>query len=205
MKKQHLICLFLAIVLLSSCSTVNKFKSKDTMYIMVYDYDNKPVQGMKFYIYEGEVENADYLLQNDPESLSNFNYSFKGESDVNGRFMLEIDTNDTKEHILKSEKYGYNTIYSKIVYSTTGVVYLKTGNVAQFLTKAEETIDSKDYISSLDYIEMAESIEKADDILYLKAVILKALNRTEQLIATIAEISPKFKETNYVGDLYEKI
>ena len=205
MKRSNLIRLFLfvtiVVVCLSSCATVERFRNKNTMYIMVYDYENRPVHGMKFYVYDIEEDNLDV----EAKTIDVSSFRHVGESDVNGRFLLEIDENDNREHFLKAEKYGYNTVYSRIVYSKTGVLYIKTGNVAEFLTLAESSIDSRDYLTALDYIDNAESIEGGDDILYLKAIVLKALGRNNELINTIARISPKFKSTNYIGDLYEKI
>lgn len=153
-----------------SCTTFNRLTSAEYMHIMVYDYDNNMVQGMSFYIDDKKV----------------------GESDVYGRLLVDFSvSHDNEIHKLRGEKTGYMAIEDNIRYTTSGVLYYKTGTSDQYISIAEEQYDSGNYKEALVNIQRAENIESADDILYLKGLILKGLGKKAEAVEVIKNVKHK--------------
>ena len=170
------------IFLFTSCRTAELFKDTEYMHIMVYDLNNTPLQGMKFYLDGSEV----------------------GESDVYGRLSVVVGLNpDTDEHIIEGKKETYLNIRKNIVKKTGGVLYFKSGTVQMYLSSAENSVDKGEYAQALSYIESAESMDKGEDVLLLKAIVLKKLGRTEEYEALMNELSYMKTIREVIGDYYE--
>ena len=171
MKRAINIVLFLiATLAFCSCQTVKRLERHDVMHIMVYDLDNKAVQGMKFTL-DG---------------------NYTGTSDIYGRLLLDFGKNaDSNNHILKGNKAGHSSVEDTISFVQSGILYYKIGTAEQYLREAEKFADEGDLTLALEYIERAEFLEKSDDIFYLHAVLLYKTGKSDEARSVIDKIGNK--------------
>lgn len=183
MRKAINIVLFLIVALVfCSCQTIKRLERHDVMHIMVYDLENKAVQGMKFTL-DG---------------------NYTGTSDIYGRLLLDFGKNaDSNNHTLKGNKAGYSFVEDTISFVQSGILYYKIGTAEQYLREAEKCADEGDLILALNYIERGESLEKSDDIFYLHAVLLYKTGKSDEALEIIDKISNKNRKE--VVELISKV
>ena len=183
MKRAINIVLFLITTLaLYSCQTIKRLERHDLMHVMVYDLDNKAVQGMKLTL-DG---------------------NYTGISDIYGRLLLDFGKNaDSNNHTLKGNKAGYSFVEDTISFVQSGILYYKIGTAEQYLREAEKCADEGDLTLALDYIERSESLEKSDDIFYLHAVLLYKTGKSDEACGVIDKIGNKNRKE--VAELIAKI
>lgn len=171
MRKAINIVLFLITTLaLYSCQTIKRLERHDAMHVMVYDLDNKAVQGMKFTLDENNA----------------------GVSDIYGRLLLDFGKNaDSNNHTLKGNKAGYSSVEDTVSFVQSGILYYKIGTAEQYLREAEKCADEGDLTLALEYMERGESLEKSDDIFYLHAVLLYKMGKSDEALEIIDKISNK--------------
>lgn len=147
----------LAVALVSmlvSCASSPE-KKIDSVYLMVYDYDNSEVMNVSVYV-DGEVV---------------------GETDIYGRLMIPCDKQ--KEVIVRAEKKGYETIETKEAIKPGILLYFKMGSGSYYAEKAERFLDEKHPDDALRLINKALEIEERKDWAFLKEVIERRIGNVE--------------------------
>jgi len=149
MIRKLLFC-FLITVVFISCQTgkpLGRITDDTFMYAMIYDNDNTPVNAVTVFI----------------------NGIRKGESDIQGRFILD---NMTKgEYTIRLVKRGYETFEERFHFDPLLVLYFKIINTQQLVTLAEAAMDTGDYNTAQGFINRALAIEpNRPDILFLSGV-----------------------------------
>lgn len=176
--------LFLTFSLLFiSCKTL-KDLPKNNVYIMVYDYDNMPVKEVKISLDEKMI----------------------GFTDVNGRFVFEVD--DYIEHSVLIEKQNYESITDSFIYDSSLVLYYKIGNTDQYLQLAELSLDEKKIDKAFLYVEKAVGIDNTrQDACFLKAIILfkqKKYSEFRECLNFVSESDIKSKLLKLLENVDEK-
>jgi hypothetical protein len=180
------VCIFLMLLfLLAGCAStgkkVERIDKKDTMYSMIYDYDNNPVQEVKIYI----------------------NGKYAGESDVQGRFL--VSGSPGKDIIVKLEKSSYEALSAEIHFDPLKVAYFKMGNCEQFRKLSENSLFVHENNEALEYCLRAEKLESTrQDIQYLKAVILNQLERFDESNAVLGTMTGNDNYSLYIRTLKVK-
>lgn len=177
--------MLLLVSLLTACATtgrtVKRIDKEDSMYSMIYDYDNNPVQEVRVYL----------------------NGKYAGESDVQGRFL--IGGNPGTDFTINLEKPSYEPLSADIHFDPLKVAYFKMGNAEQFRKLAEDNLSVHEYDKALDYCLRAEKLEsKRQDILYLKAVVLNQLGRYDESDAVLKTMSAAAGYSSYINSLKAK-
>lgn len=176
--------IFYALVILfffNSCKST-KVDNPNSIYVMIYDYENKPVKGMAIYL--------------DNKLL--------GLSDINGRFIFELK--DTEEHLVELKNDEYEVIQDKIVYEKLLVLYYKVGNIKQLINLAQKELDIKKYENALSYIQRAETIDpEREDVLYLKAVIYYKMGNKQMALETLNKIKVTSENSEYIKGLKKRL
>lgn len=147
MKIKKVLLIILITVFITSCKTT-KIEDTETVYIMVYDFENNVLKDVQVNL-DGEK---------------------KGFSDVYGRFALSI-AEDDKKHTVELSKENYETISFETKLDKNQVLYFKIGNADYYAKMAENSLDAVLYAEAKKYIEIAVSINPRKDYLYLKEVI----------------------------------
>ena len=123
----------------------------DSVYVMIYDYDNSEIMNVSVSIDGNEI----------------------GKTDIYGRLMFP--SKEEKECIVKAEKEGYETVEIKTYIRPGQLVYFRLGTGAYYAETAEKQLDRKEYEMALKLVSKALEIEERKDWLFLKEVILRRL------------------------------
>ena len=153
-KRIIFLLVYASILFLFSCKTLPE-KRIDSVYIMVYDYENSEVMNVSIII-DG-VE--------------------KGKTDIYGRFQFYCDRE--KEVQIKAVKKGYETIELNTVIKPGIVIYFKMGAGAYYAEKAEKLFDENEVDNALIMIDKALGIEERKDWRYLQELIIKERKKDE--------------------------
>lgn len=137
-----------------SCASTPE-KKTDSMYVMVYDFENSTVMGVTIFIDGEEI----------------------GRTDIYGRLTYPCDYE--REVLISAEKEGYETVETKSAIRSGTVLYFKMGSGAYYAGAAEKCLDETDVKGALKMIENALKIEKRKDWLFLKEVILRKVENAE--------------------------
>lgn len=182
MLNKKVLLLFGLIFLLFLACNSSKVKNENSVYVMIYDFENKPVKGTSFFL-DGKL---------------------LGNSDINGRFIFEL--NDTEKHTILLKHDEYEPIEDTVVYEKFLVLYYKVGNVTQLLNLAEKELDLKKYEKAMEFINRAEKIDSTrEDVLYLKAVIYYKSKDYESAKKEINKITITKENQKYISELKKRI
>lgn len=177
--KVYNIILLMLVFIMFSCESTRGIQS-DSVFIMIYDYNNSPVSNV------GIIVDGDRI----------------GKSDVNGRFVFEVS--DRKEHYVRLEKTDYEVISDSFIYEDSLLLYYKMGNSSQYLNMAENCIDKRSYNEALKKVTKSLQINTTrEDSLFLKAIIYNLLGEYEKSNIILGELenTVKFK---YIEELRKK-
>ena len=163
--------LMIGILLLWSCKTVPVTKD-ESIYVMVYDYNNTGIKDVSV-------------------SLDGFEI---GKTDVYGRFVYPYSLSEKKIHEIYIKKAGFESI-SETIKNINGdlVLYYKLYDANTYARLAEENLDNEKIDSALNYIDKAVQIESREDYLFFKAIVLHKLNREDEL----KNLLEKIQNTKY--------
>ena len=140
----------IACMILASCGTMPE-QAVDSVYVMVYDYQNNTVKGACVLI-DGEK---------------------KGYTDIYGRLMFYYGDHSEKEHEFSVEKEGYERVVMVTSVQPGQLLYFRMGSGMYYAEKAEELLDEGDLEGALKMIDRALDIQERNDWKYLKTVILR--------------------------------
>lgn len=149
--------LFFVLGLLISCASKPENKI-DSVYIMIYDYDNNPVMDVSVMI-------DDKLL---------------GNTDIYGRFSFPVEivkNNNEKNHAIKVKKEGFESGEMSAKLQAGEVLYFKIGTGLYYAERAEELLDKNDLDKALKMINHALEIEERKDWKYLKEIIIRRISK----------------------------
>ena len=156
--KYRNICIFLLIcvsnLLFLSCKSTPE-KEIDSVYVMVYDFENSEVMNVSVFIDGAE----------------------KGKTDIYGRLQFYCDKE--KEVLIRAEKNGFETIEINTAIKPGIVIYIKMGSGSYYAQKAERLFDENERNSALRMINKALEIEERKDWRYLQEVIVKEVKKDE--------------------------
>ena len=146
LKKFLLLLVPVSLLFLLSCATTPE-KKIDSVYVMVYDWDNSEVMDVSVFIDDKKI----------------------GKTDIYGR--LSFPCGKEKECVLRAEKDGYEKVEMKTAVRAGQLIYFKMGSGAYYAEKAEKLLDENDAEKAEKLIEKALEIEDRKDWQYLKKVI----------------------------------
>lgn len=149
-----IVCVFFGIFL--SCTT-SPVREKNTLFIMVYDYESNEVNGVEIYL----------------------NGKKCGQTDIYGRFILPISKNTSGDLVFKKDRYEIIKVILED--STREFLYIKMGSAYYYAQMSEKLLDQKKYDEALKNIEKALIIEARKDYEYLKSVIVGERKRWEKI------------------------
>lgn len=151
-----LLLVFLCIFLISCSSTPEK--KIDSVYVMVYDYDNTGVMDASIFLNEEII----------------------GKTDIYGRLMFPVPANKKQELYIRVEKEGYEKVGIKTLLKDGQVLYFKIGTAEYYAETAERLFDEGNTEKALLMIEKALEIEERSDYRYLQKIIQKGIkNETD--------------------------
>ena len=150
MKTIILIIFCISCSFLVSCKSTPEEKI-DSVYVMVYDYDNNGVMDAVIYLENKMI----------------------GSTDIYGRFMFPVPSNSKNEISVKIEKTGYEKSELKTLLQEGQVLYFKIGSASYYAENAEKSFDDGKYETASSMIEKAILIEDRADYRYLQKLIQK--------------------------------
>lgn len=151
-----LLLVFLCIFLISCSSTPEK--KIDSVYVMVYDYDNNGVMDASIFL----------------------NKELIGKTDIYGRLMFPVPSNKKQELPVSVEKEGYEKVEIKTLLKDGQVLYFKIGTAEYYAENAERLLDEGNTEKALLMIEKALEIKERSDYRYLQKVIQRGIkNETD--------------------------
>lgn len=145
--------LFICAIFLSCASTPEK--KIDSVYIMVYDYENSEVMGASIFVDDEQI----------------------GSTDIYGRFMFPINKTENKNHVIRIEKERYETVSMETSLRPGQLLYFRIGTGNYYATFAEEFLDKNEEGKAIKMIERALEIENRKDWRFLKDVILGRMEK----------------------------
>ena len=182
-------CVLILVLILSvSCksNSVGRVDYKDEtpyMYGMVYDYDNRPVEGTQIFIGEELITT----------------------SDVQGRFILDCP-NQENEVVLIANKTGYECVETKITYDPINVLYIRLINTQQLLSLAEENINKMKYSQAEDYLVRALKLSPdREDVIYLLSIALYKQGKYTDALTNLEKLNNSLLYKKYIEELKKKI
>lgn len=146
-----LFLIFLCNFLLSCSSTPEK--KIDSVYVMVYDYDNSGVMDVSIFL----------------------NKELIGKTDIYGRLMFPVPANKKQELSVSVEKEGYEKVEIKTLLNDGQVLYFKIGTAEYYAENAEILFDEGNTEKALLMIEKALEIKERNDYRYLQKIIQKGI------------------------------
>ena len=156
LKKYKKLLLLLLPLIMTSCATTPE-KKIDSVYVMVYDYENTPLMDANIFV--------------DDELI--------GTTDIYGRLMFPAKKNKKAKkgtsvksiHEVRLEKADYEIIKTQSKLQAGELLYFKTGNAQYYAAQAEKSLDEKDIKNALELINTALEIKERKDFRYLKNII----------------------------------
>ena len=127
-------------------------KKIDSVYVMVYDYENNEVMNVSISIDGKKI----------------------GTTDIYGRLIITPD--DEKESTVRAEKDGYESVETKAYIRPGQLVYFRMGTGAYYAKMAEQLLDGDEPDKALELIDRALEIQDRKDWRYLRSVILRRLS-----------------------------
>ena len=137
-----------------SCMTMPE-KKIDSVYVMVYDYDNNEVMNVSVTVDEVNV----------------------GTTDIHGRLMFT--SGEEKECTVVAEKEGYETVKTRACIRPGQLIYFRMGTGAYYARKAELLLDDNEVEKALKMIDTALEVQERKDWRFLRDVILRRLDDKE--------------------------
>ena len=151
----NILC-FLCFFVISCSSTPEK--KIDSVYVMVYDYENTGVMDACVYLNEELI----------------------GKTDIYGRLMFPVPSKNNQELYILVEKEGYEKNQIKTLLNDGQVLYFKIGTAEYYAENAEKNYDEGNPEKALLMIGKALEIIDRSDYRYLQKIIQKGLrNETE--------------------------
>lgn len=135
-----------------SCTSISK-TVLDSVYVMVYDFENAQVQNAKILVNDVEV----------------------GSTDIYGRIILQAKNEKNKVHTISVYKEDYEKVFAKSFLKQGEVIYFKIGSSSYYTCLAEKLLDKNQNEKALKAIEKALEIRTRKDALFLKKVILNKM------------------------------
>ncbi len=152
--RKNVAAILFACEILLSCASAPE-KKIDSAYVMVYNYENSEVMG------------ASVLV--DGEQI--------GSTDIYGRFMFPIGKAENKNHVIRIEKEGHETVSMETSLRPGQLLYFRIGTGNYYATLAEEFLDKNEEGKAIKMIERALEIENRKDWRFLKDVILGRMEK----------------------------
>lgn len=140
--------LSLCVIYFSSCAS-SPDKKIDSVYVMVYDYDNCGVMDASIFMDGKEL----------------------GKTDIYGRYMFPSDKG--KVHTFTVFKEGYEKVEITTSLNPGQLLYFKTGTGTYYAEMAENLLDNGELDEALRMIEKALNIKERKDWLFLKDIIIE--------------------------------
>ena len=140
-----------------SCASTPE-KRIDSVYVMVYDYENSGVM--------------DAVISIDDEILGN--------TDIYGRLMFPAKDKKKMTHCIQVKKDGYEIVDITTSIYPGQVIYFKIGTGSYYAQKAEKLLDENNANEALIMINKALEIENRKDWSYLKNIITRRLDKWEK-------------------------
>jgi len=185
MKKCANALIILIAAIISSCAGIQKRNEAGSIYGMVYDHENKPVQNVEISI-GGKAVSA---------------------SNINGRFTIKGLGFGTYE--ISFTKEGYETFSTVFEYSdATQLVYVKMISGSQLLAEAEKEMNERRWSTAEALIKRAEAVKPGDaPTMFLKAALKYRTGSAEEAKAILESlIAQEYNEPSiylFLADIFQ--
>lgn len=150
---KHLKTVLLILIILQSFISIScasrPENQMDSVYVMVYDYDNSGVMNAAIFV---DGKNA-------------------GVTDIYGRLIFSCPKE--RSAVIRVEKNGFETVETEVFLKPGTVIYFKTGSGSYYAQRAEKLLDEKDVKGALGMIKKALEIQERKDWRYLMEIILR--------------------------------
>ncbi|MDR2029796.1 MAG: carboxypeptidase regulatory-like domain-containing protein [Treponema sp.] len=185
MKAFNFIILIMGVLVSCASGPVPKERTH-TLYGMIYDGDNRPVNDVKIHV------DGDY----------------KAASDVHGRFVIP-NMKPNREYHISAEKEQHEKTSMDIFHADpSSVLYIHLFSADQLMAGAEEAIKKKDWLRAETFLERAGQAGGAyAPISYLRGVLEFYKDRYAEALSVLLDLAEKEKNAPHVylfiADLYE--
>jgi tetratricopeptide (TPR) repeat protein len=174
------------VMALASCKTISTPKrainDPGMMYAMVYDAENTSVNGVSVYI-----NGKKYV-----------------ESDIQGRFILELKKNE--EYSIQLSKKGYEDIQETFAYDPMNVLHFRMVNANHLIKLAETSLNEYSYGEAERYLNRALTLEPHRiDALYLMSITLYLQQKKAEARTILERLQSIGVNEAYVTELLAKI
>ena len=153
--RKHSVLAFIFFSLSCFSCVIMPEKKIDSVYVMVYDYDNNEVMNVSITVDEVNV----------------------GTTDIHGRLMFA--SAGEKECSVVAEKEGYETVRIKSCIRPGQLIYFRMGTGTYYARKAELLLDGDETEKALKMLDTALGIQERKDWRFLRDVILRRLDDKE--------------------------
>jgi hypothetical protein len=179
--------LILVMGILASCASGPVPKERaHTLYGMIYDGDNRPVNDVKIHV------NGDY----------------KAASDIHGRFVIP-NIKPNREYHISAEKEQHEKTSMNIFHADpSAVLYVHLFSADQLMAEAEQAISKKDWLRAENFLARAEQAGGAyAPVRYLQGVLEFYKDRCAEALSILLDLAEKEKNIPHVylfiADLYQ--
>jgi tetratricopeptide (TPR) repeat protein len=173
--------------ILASCASGPVSKERThTLYGMIYDRDNRPVNDVKIHV----------------------NGAYKAASDIHGRFVIP-NIKPNREYHVSTEKEAHEKISMNIFHAgPSSVLYIHLFSADQLMAEAEQAIKKKDWLGAENFLTRAEDAGGGYvPIRYLRGILEFYKNRYAEALSILLELAEKEKSAPYlylfIADIYQ--
>ncbi len=142
---------FMALILLLCSCTSAPDNKMDSVFVMVYDYENNELMDVSILIDGKEA----------------------GRTDIYGRLLFPCDVE--KETAVTAQKRGYETVEITTMVRAGTLLYFRMGSGNYYAELAEKLLDENELHDALKMIDKSLEIEERKDRRYLREVILRRM------------------------------
>ena len=174
----NVIVIVLIIIAICSCNSLPTRKHKpQSLYGMIYDRDNRPVNNVILYV------------NNKPMAVS----------DIQGRFIIP-KLNPQSQYTIAARKDAYEEVVIEISFiDPSDVLYIRLYSADQLLAEAEDALKGKDWDRTESLLIRAQNAGGNDiAIQFLHGVLLYYKKEYRQALAILSELSEIERNAPYL-------
>ncbi|AEF84955.1 putative lipoprotein [Treponema primitia ZAS-2] len=184
---KHLICVYLVIAIFVSCTSEPTPKKTDlSLYGMIYDRDNRPVNDARIYIDD----------------------TYRAISDIHGRFSIpKLKTG--REYQIRAAKANHEEVWLDVNYlDPQDVLYINMYSAEQLLSGAEQALKDRDWLKTEFFLTRAEEAHcEYAALTYLRGILAFYKNDYSRALEILGSLAEQEKSLPYldlfIADLHQ--
>jgi hypothetical protein len=175
----------IAILILASCASNPGYKGPETLYGMIYDNANRPVNNVHIY------DNGTYAAT----------------SDINGHFVIP-QIRLRREHTISARKENYETLEMDVLDADpTNVLYMRMFSGDQLLAEAEKSLGEKDWSRAESFLARSERAGgNRASIRYLQGALAFCKGEYREALSILGALGEQEKNPYvylFIADIYQ--